>query len=213
MACSIVGVFLLFLYSPYRQIKQLDDQAKEDTNALVLKDKSIHELQTALEELKFPRLRAVIENRNIHEFRAFPGVASIALVISITNAGAASIADHWALKVKLPDGRLKTGVQLPIPSRLTFRGASGDQVYSEKDALYNKTMKNPIQKGQKVTGVLWFLLEGTTSKEVVNSTMDLTFKDFLEKDYVAENRAIYHGAPPVYFPGLEQQIKEGLFVK
>jgi hypothetical protein len=176
-------------------------------------DAELVSLKTELNDLKLPKMRAVIVNMNVHELSQFPGVTSMVLVISVTNAGAPSIADHWDLQVTLPDGQKQRGVQIPIPPLLTFGGASGEQTYSEKDALYNKAVKNPIQKGQKMTGVLWFLLEGTSSKDVAMNAVKLTFKDFLDKEYIAENTAIYHGVPPVYFPGLEQQIKKGLFVK
>ncbi len=81
------------------------------------------------------------------------------LTVSISNLGAPSVADQWMLEVVDNGQSTKFLPQIIHQSEPMYVGdATGKHTaeYNQKDALYEKTISNPIPTGAKLTGFLIF---------------------------------------------------------
>jgi hypothetical protein len=90
-----------------------------------------------------------------------------------------------------------------IPQPLKLKTITGQTItYSREDALYDKSVRNPILRGGQITGVLLYLVD--IDKETAQRSglkLKLTFVDIVGKSYTAVNLADSKIGPTRY-PGL-----------
>lgn len=163
-----------------------------------------------------PKFRVTIENIYTHmlpliEMKTLG--TNIILVVSIENSGAESFAKWQPLTVVTSDGRSFTGILKATSDDTKSTARIGDNIYLTwwgVDALYNKTVRNPITRGRREIGILEYVVveqEGVLVRE--GTKLHLTALDFIGKehstDYVwqtPQSKAL------VCFPGLKMQYED-----
>ena len=124
------------------------------------------------------------------------------MVVEVKNSGAPSIAERWKLLVTI-DGKEYEPMGQEIPQPLKLKTITGQTItYSREDALYDKSVRNPIPRGGQITGVLQYLVD--IDKETAQRSglkLKLTFVDIVGKSYTAVNLADSKIGPTRY-PGL-----------
>ncbi len=110
------------------------------------------------------------------------------IIASVANNGSPSVADQWKLSVLAPGWNHEASqpFSLIAPNEpVRFNYEEGDSlVYSQDDALYGKTMPQPLATGSKQTGLLMFLFPGLSKSVVTQKGTIVT----LECRDVASNR-------------------------
>jgi hypothetical protein len=144
-----IGVFTTWLGS-HRDIEQLS------------KDKIT--LEAEIQSLKYPKFKIKIEKVFTHmqpimELKTLGTV--VILIVSLENSGADSFAKWQPLNVRTSKGTILNG-QLKATSDNTQSTINlGDNIeltWWGTDALYNKTLRNPIKRGARDIGVLEYVL-------------------------------------------------------
>jgi len=127
---------------------------------------------------KPPKFSILIESANIAIPPKPQNATSLALNVSIDNSGDPSIAVDWNLTVEIPGHMAQTArfMRLGQMDKLTWKGENTATIFG-RDALEDKTENTPVIG--KVRGQLWFILEGSSIKEVVNpkTILILSVKD------------------------------------
>jgi hypothetical protein len=166
------------------------------------------EAQMASEKAKSePRLSAIIQSMAIGQMHA-TNDTMFTLVVTVTNTGAPSIADYWEFYVTV--NRVEHRALLFKLNRgVVVRGKKGVEVYSGEDALYNKSVREPIPTGGRIAGVPLCVLKGVALETVKESdrrgemSVKLSFRDAVNHECVASNKATDKDVSPMYYPGLK----------
>jgi hypothetical protein len=130
-------------------------------------------------------------------------LTSVWLLVGISNSGAASIAGNWQLEIESP--RIKTVATF---SRLpqTTHSPHIQGKFNDEDAIYEKTLQKPIEKGAGVTGWAYFTIPGRVAYEELNNgaaIIHLTCYDYLNKKHTsAAFSPDSKPTTPNYFPGV-----------
>lgn len=131
------------------------------------------------------------------------------LIAAVSNTGAPSIADGWALTATVSGSREVQGEpQFINPTgNINLAFAGGDtRTYSPDDALYNKTAV-PIQNGGKVPGILIFAFPGANVEDLrkPDTRFELSCTDVAGVRVRAD--LPWQGGQPsdirVYYPGMK----------
>jgi hypothetical protein len=103
---------------------------------------------------------------------------AVSLVVSVTNSGAASIANRWNLEVVGSDPSIPSGVEpVHVTGVVDLPGTVNRKVDLGKEDLMVKTADTPIANGSRIEGVLTFVLPKTTEGELASSSFILHFRD------------------------------------
>jgi hypothetical protein len=134
------------------------------------------------------------------------------LIVSVRNNGAPSVAEVGYLQIVPPNGGSSPqtlGIDLPATTTIGLDDPSGTQPtlwLKGSDALYNKTIVQPVATGSLVRGILEYVVKGATSSQIAvpGTTYRLGYKDNFGTPYFAE--LVYNIKPAVscYLPGLTE---------
>ncbi len=198
----LVGVYFIF---PRQEVK------KEEATSLALRTL----LEDEIRDMKYPKFKVNIEKIYTHllplmEMKTLG--TNIILVVSIENSGADSFAKWQPLTVITSDGRSFTGVLKATSNDTRSSINIGDNIeltWWGVDALYNKTVRNPIKKGGREIGILEYVVveqEGVLAR--AGTKLHLTTRDVVGKEHstdyvwqVPQSKAL------VCFPGLKMQYE------
>ncbi len=152
----------------------------------------------------------VVESEELDppELTMFPPVRGtfVVIVATVKNKGTPSIADHWELLIRSPDGMERKAQTINFPPLINVPVAPGNhQMLTRDDDLLSKTSV-PIPTGGKTQGAITFVFEnirnevfrhaGTqyvlTSHDINGNISTATYKD-------AGQMPSY----PAFFPGLK----------
>jgi hypothetical protein len=140
---------------------------------------------------KVPVLIPAIEQTVVGGISDDPSSAMVFVTMSIVNRGEPSIADNWAIYVRLKDGRSAEGKKILIekkelydthgPSKLYIPGyeaPSPARIITPAEAIYEKTM-SPIPRGGKASGLLQAFFQGIKQAEIATAGTEIRveFKD------------------------------------
>ena len=115
--------------------------------------------QNELKKIPEPQLSLKIETLRL--FYKSNDQTAVAIVSSISNTGAPSIAESFFLVVKIVGGNMYRVRPTTFKEGITLRDKDGEIIYapSPEDVLWDKTMPIPILTGAKVVGYLMFFFD------------------------------------------------------
>jgi len=115
--------------------------------------------QNDLKKIREPQLSLKIETLRL--FYKSNDQTAVAIVSSISNTGAPSIAESFFLVVKIVGGNMYRVRPTTFKEGITLRDKDGEIIYapSPEDVLWDKTMPIPILTGAKVVGYLMFFFD------------------------------------------------------
>ena len=151
-------------------------------------------------------------NPDIARFSAGDKLASIVVIVSITNTGAPSIANTWWLVAKTADGQ-KEYVGMPWVTKANLVNRAGDSINSgatetlgRNSYLPDKTATDPIPRNGARVGYLLFLFKGVDANELKRpgTKMTVKFKDVLGNEITATHVMKQSFGEPLYIPGIER---------
>jgi hypothetical protein len=106
------------------------------------------------------------------------------LIVSVRNRGVPSIADNWQLTVSAPTGESvqAEGKFIPETQTIAMIDPSTNRAiatYKGSDALYNKTVTQPIASGAMVRGVLEYVVHGIPLDKIqaTGTAFEVTYSD------------------------------------
>ncbi len=128
--------------------------------------------------------------------------------LAILNKGFQSIVDHdWQVIAIIGGARLRATLSTLGPSTdLTTK--TGERIHlTPADAIYEKGIK-PLVRGDQISGWLRVDLPGITAEEFVRAgnVLEITFRDFLGKSYVASYTFLGQHSRAQYFPGSQNPV-------
>jgi len=139
-----------------------------------------------------------------------PQAESLVVVMAhVVNTGSPSIATGWTLLVEvggMPNGL--RGLPITIPEQMTLGSDDMHTVtFTSSDALYEKTVHQPIPKGGLIGGVLLFAFQVQKSiLESVGNRLTLTCWDAYNREFSGPGlvTADQRGSP-MHYPGMKEQ--------
>lgn len=105
---------------------------------------------------------------------------AVSLVVSVRNAGSPSVAQGWNLEINSASRRVPTVLEpVHVNGFVEMPGTNGRKVDLAKEDLMLKTAQVPIARGDRVDGILTFVLSKTSESELSNNNTRLIihFKD------------------------------------
>jgi hypothetical protein len=166
------------------------------------RDGQITQLKSQIDDLKNPKF-FISAPQSAFAYTDKTRLTSVWLLVGISNSGAASIAGNWQLEIESP--RIKTVATF---SRLpqTTHSPHIQGKFNDEDAIYEKTLQKPIEKGAGVTGWAYFTIPGRVAYEELNNgaaIIHLTCYDYLNKKHTsAAFSPDSKPTTPNYFPGV-----------
>ncbi len=160
-----------------------------------------------LTQIASPKLSGTIESINTGERPDRPGQVAFMVIATVKNVGAPSIADRWDFYVTINGVEHFTVKDLAPSGTITLNYPEGPFQFRGEDALYSKSLKEPLQNGAKITGILLYHLDvpvDLAKEAVAKGAVRLTFVDITDHEYTAANLATETGGKPLYYPGLKQ---------
>ena len=135
-----------------------------------------------------------------------PNATAILLVVSIRNLGIPTTVEKWSLSVALGGGETRKANIIFVPENITLEKGPGEVwVWSGKDALYNKTVQEPIPTGGMVRGLLLFSLPNVRQENLMRpgNQLTLTYSDVQGKSYTVSHGISGIEGGMMYYPGLQ----------
>jgi hypothetical protein len=127
-----------------------------------------------------PLLLGLIEHISMYPVPNRREDLAFSLVVSASNAGAATTVRGWNLEVDSPGSRGHTILEpVHVNGVVEMPGSAGKKVDLAKEDLALKTEQEPLAKGASVNGILTFVLSKTSEQELASSRTSfiLRFKD------------------------------------
>jgi hypothetical protein len=152
-----------------------------------------------------PELKGSIDTLVVCSLGDKPNEAAIFVIASIRNTGMDSIADNWLLTVRPQGGRSIIATNIEIPDGLPLKLEHREMILRKQDALYEKTVEQPIPKGGQVRGILLFQLEGVRRETVTapGTRFDLEFHGVFGSKSTAKTVMTERSESPRYLPGMQ----------
>jgi hypothetical protein len=90
----------------------------------------------------------------------YPGSSGLLVVARLKNHGEPSIAEHFRLKITVPNGPSRSGAPtVAVPERIIGKAPDGSvRTYFGSDSLIDKVATKPIEKGSQEVGILLFAI-------------------------------------------------------
>lgn len=165
-----------------------------------------------------PRLNGEIQYVQMGEVPDMPLKLGVAMIVAISNVGSIpTTVDGWDCRLEMAveannSTYILHGEPRAVPDNFTMARAGNEPLlFGREDALYVKTMRNPISPGAKVVGVLYytFPLEGLEHlKSSDENLMVIEFKDVLGGKHEASRQYLKECCPRDYkwadIPGMDR---------
>ena len=134
------------------------------------------------------------------------------LIVSIRNNGSPSIAEIGSLQIIPADGGpspITEGKFLPAATTIGLVDATGRQPpiwLKGSDALYNKTVAQPVPTGALVRGILQYVVHDATYAQlsIPGTVYRLTYTDNQGGQHTTELKWSLQPVPSGYLPGLTE---------
>ncbi len=120
----------------------------------------------------------------------------ILIMFSVKNLGTPSVVDNYKLTVAPPGKEASNTTLVFLPKVLVVTPAAGVSPSAfpipyvcGKDALYRKTIEQPLANGGMSRGYLWYQLNGYTAENFINpvgTQFQMTFTDVMGRVYAAD---------------------------
>jgi hypothetical protein len=160
-------------------------------------------LRAAQDARTRPIIRAQIEQAVLNTEHE-PGTLHVLLTASVRNVGAPTALEDWQLEVTPAGGAPVRGRPQVIPGSMTICGKRGrGLLFTDRDALYHRTLARPIETGGMVRGVLGFKFPGMSEARFYQPTtrLKLQARDVLGTPHVVEQGVPGEGSELAYDPG------------
>ena len=144
-----------------------------------------------------PLLAARVDSVSLYPVPNNPQDLAISLVVSVTNAGEAGMAQNFRLEVNSPGGQEPIMVEpVHVSGVVDMPGGAGQKVDLATEDLAIKAAKTSITTKDRLTGILTFVLKETSESKLSTSNTRLVvhFKDQQGNSYQSPQVAL--GAKP-----------------
>ena len=144
-----------------------------------------------------PLLAGRIDNVSLYRVPNNASDLAISLVVSVTNAGEPGVAQNWKLEVNSPGGQEPLVVDpVHVSGVVDMPGGQGQKVDLAKEDLALKAARTSITAKDRLTGILTFVLKGTSEGSLAsnNTRLAIHFNDQQGNSYQSPQVAL--GAKP-----------------
>jgi hypothetical protein len=158
-----------------------------------------------------PDLRVSVVTANVAPVPNKPHNTLMVLEVVVLNAGTPSIVEEWGVSVGIGGQKPVQADLLNVPKVMHLSGEVGTNQYFGEDALYKKTVEQPIPSGGRVAGILMCEIENV-SPDIVRrpgTQIILGYSDVRGQKYVFSVAMSGIEGAPRYLPGLRSLEGEG----